>query len=181
MKRVQGRLIWARVLPSRPSYIPVGRPRGAKAEGLRYEKRLASWMPDAVHGPWFEYCDSQGIHVCQPDLMLDWQAKHNFVVLIEVKYGWVPEAQEKLDALYKPVVLKALGVEVVSVVACRRLEPTIPRNVTICQSLDEAIDKAKDGSAVLWHWLGSGRVKRGPRLRPLRVRTCDLTTEEIGL
>ena len=37
----------------RPATIPIGRPRGVKALGVRYEKSLAEAIPFATRGQWW--------------------------------------------------------------------------------------------------------------------------------
>ena len=52
----------ARALAGRPLSIPKGRPRGAKADGIRYEKLLAKALAPLgfEHGRWFEFVDANG-------------------------------------------------------------------------------------------------------------------------
>lgn len=86
----------------RPSSIPVGRPRGAKAVGIRYEKALGKALgPSWEHGQWFSFRDINGQGYCQTDFLL---ILPNLAIILECKYSWVKTAYEQIEFLYTPVV-----------------------------------------------------------------------------
>jgi hypothetical protein len=75
-------LIWGVPLGARPDCIPVSRPRGAKALGVKYEKALAGALPGWKHGQWFQFKDINGYGYCQVDLMIELEA---CVIVLEAK------------------------------------------------------------------------------------------------
>ena len=62
MTREVRNLRQVRVLTERPECIPQGRPRGAKALGVRYENAIAASVAfaPAKHGVWIEFDDAAG-------------------------------------------------------------------------------------------------------------------------
>lgn len=161
MHRVISGLKWARALDTRPAGIPVGRPRGAKRHGVKYERDFAKALPEAVHGQWFEFWDANGYGVCQPDLML---RVGDSIVILECKYTWVPGAYWQVEKLYKPVVEAAGGLRAYGVTVCKNLTPEAPKSTP---SLEEAIRRAMlgRGESVL-HWLAGPPWTDSPS-RPL--------------
>ena len=147
-------LEWARQC-ARPQCIPVGRPRGAKAQGLRYERLLASRLPLAKHGQWFEFTDGRlGHGYCQPDFLL---MLPEVTVILECKYTWTVDGHLQIERLYKPVVAEALGKPAVGIVVCKRLEAEM-RGVSIVGDLKMAISLAVAGHRPVFHWLGKATV-----------------------
>lgn len=144
-------LIWAKAC-SRPSCIPKSRPRGKKAAGLRYERDLAKAVPGAIHGQWFEFTDSAGHGWCQPDLFFE---SHSAIWVLEAKYTWTEAGHRQIDRLYKPVLEKALDKPCFGMVVAKVL--TSAMTVTsICRGLEEAMESARAGEKVCFHWLGVG-------------------------
>jgi hypothetical protein len=149
-------LRWARTLDEKPNFLPVGRPRGAKAEGLRYERALAKGLGAKFRwGLWWEYRDAGGIRYCQTDFF--GKAKE-WVILLESKLTWTVDAEEQLHELYIPVVAMALKVprsQVLPIVVCKYLTRSASRPV--CDTLKEAIHAAMEINAPfcpVWHHLG---------------------------
>jgi hypothetical protein len=136
----------------RPACIPKGKPRGAKAAGLRYERALAKALPPGwLHGQWFEFWDANGHGYCQPDFIL---VEPGRVLVLEAKYTWVLEAHAQLMQLYAPVLRAVFKRPVIGVVVCKRLVPGARAAYT---TLEEAIRWPVVGGAVL-HWIGVGPV-----------------------
>jgi hypothetical protein len=105
-------ILWARPI-DRPSFIPQSRPRGAKAQGLRYERRFAEYLKPmgCIHGQWFEFeTQSDGIRYCQTDLI--YPISRWLFAVIEVKYSLVDRAYDQLLDLYGPVVEAAYATRV---------------------------------------------------------------------
>ena len=77
-------LRFVKVLRERPSCIPKGRPRGAKAAGVRYEEALAasSAFAEASHGVWLEFGDARGHGFAQVDFVF---ATDEAIVVAEAK------------------------------------------------------------------------------------------------
>ena len=84
----------------RPANIPKGRPKGAKAAGLRYEKALAAVISRAEHGQWFEFTDLNGPGHCQMDLLI---VGNKRVVILECKLTDVQTGRAQLEDLYFPI------------------------------------------------------------------------------
>jgi hypothetical protein len=140
----------------RPAFIHPSRPRGAKGEGLRYERALARGLGSKFRcGAWWEFKDDAGIGCCQTDFF--GKAKQ-WVILLESKLTWTQEAEEQLYELYVPVVAMALGVQrsqVLPIVVCKYLTRETQRPV--CFSLKEALEQSMNVSAPfcsVWHHLG---------------------------
>jgi hypothetical protein len=168
-KRVVEGLKWAREV-AKPSGIPIGRPRGTKAFGIRYEKAVGAELPTFVRGQWFEFEDANGRGFCQTDFI---RVQRDRVVVLELKHTWVEEGQEELEGLYLPVVQAAFDRKAVGIVVCRRLVPNMP-NVIISGGLDEAIRLAEgNGKATVWHCLGSA-VRSSQRRKPTKREIIDL-------
>jgi len=171
--RVVVGLKWARPC-GRPGCIPRSRPRGAKAQGVRYERALAKALPAARHGQWWEFEDRNGLGFCQTDLI--WEADGRMVVL-EVKYTWVWSGHTQLEQLYRPVVEAATGMGVSGIVVCKNLIPEIPRTVHVTGELGAALGLAKAGALCALHWLGLGP----PMGVAFRAPAVSLPADALGL
>jgi len=151
---VAGKIFWARPCPRPP--IPKTRPRGAKADGLRYEKLVAKAIPEAKHGPWYEFQDINGRGYCQPDLVV---VQREGVLVLECKLSNYFEGLQQIERLYKPVLFAAYKRPVYGIVVVKSLRSDIPARI-ICASLDGARDLLKltpTGVPVV-HWLGRFRA-----------------------
>jgi hypothetical protein len=146
---------------------PTTRSRGAKAQGLRYERAIGALLPaGAEHNPWFEFEDANGRGFCSPDFLLA-QGVGDSLAILECKYTWVPEAHTQMELLYKPVLQAVFKQPVLAVAICRNLVPAMPGNLVICSSLDQALRVAHAGQSPVWHNLASQlRPRKRPRARP---------------
>lgn len=151
-RRIVG-LKWARPLRGVPPFGPA-KPRGAKRQGLLYERALASALPTAKHGQWFEFEDANGLGLAQPDFILP---VGGALVVLEAKYSWVPEAQTQIERLYRPILEIQTAKPILGIVVVKRLVAGI--EAPICGSLREAIILAKPGVPSVLHWMD-------PRLAP---------------
>ena len=165
-KRQVNGLLWARRC-ERPACVPIGRPRGAKAAGVRYERALARAL-GGTPGQWFEFEDTFGRGYCQVDLLLE---RGEALVVVEAKYTWTREAHSELAGLYLPVVAMALGRTPIGVVACKVLVPGMPYKAS--GNLGDCIA----GRAGVFHWIGVGPR----RTRALPRRATRLSPEALGL
>lgn len=156
-RQVRG-LIWA-ALCERPKHIPIGRPRGQKAYGPRYERALERGpLCGATRGQWFAFLDLNGQGHCQTDFIIN-QADR--LVVLECKYTWVPEGQRQIDQLYRPVLEKVFHKPVIGVVVCNRVVPQV--DGLVFGDLDGAIRYAASGKDAIWHYAmacGPGPFKR---------------------
>lgn len=150
-------LKWAKALSARPSYIPKSRPRGAKALGLRYERRLAE-ASGGIAGQWWEFEDANGPGCCQTDVIVD---LGDAVLVLEAKLSWVSEGHTQINKLYRPVVDAALNRPVLGIVVVKNLTPGAPRAFG-CYT--DAIASAREGCCPVLHWLGVAALR--PRLAP---------------
>lgn len=141
------RVEWAKTC-SRPQCIPVSRPRGAKAQGLRYERLLARAWPQATHGQWWSYATGGCQKFCQTDLLL---VGPKAALIVEVKLSWTPRARQSLDEVYIPVVSTALERPTFGFTATQHLRKGM--SGVVLSDLDEALEAALRGWNVIWHWL----------------------------
>lgn len=151
MSRVVRGLYYAERLAQRPSFIPKGRPRGAAAAGLRYEKAFGRAIgPLATRGCWFTFKDSGGDGWCEVDFLIEMTS---CVAILECKYTWTPAAYAQTELLYRPVVELALKKPVLTVQVCKRLVPDASRATRITGNLGNALILARSGALVTLHWL----------------------------
>ena len=161
VRKIEGKLISVRVLPERPGCIPLSRPRGSKAAGLRYERELVKGLKVAKHGLWIEWEDSAGKHFCQPDIICKFK---NQVAVLECKYTWTREGHEQLG-LYVPLVERLVGQKVKGIVVCKKLLSSMPR-VQVFGDLESCL--GVEGSQAVWHYIGGV-----PRVRSFKGGRID--------
>ena len=169
----------ARALDERPSCIPLSKPKGAKAAGLRFERALHKSLPSSIHGQWFEFEDQDGFGYCQTDLLIQiprWKGdEYGLWVVIEAKYTLVPGAHSKLSSLYIPVVQAAFGVQACGVVVVKNLDPRYRRGriYTDIQAAAEA--SWMTGYPTLIQW--SGQALMHPARSAVYRREASGTSE----
>jgi len=137
-----------------PASAPFGRPRGRgiRARGLAYQRALERQLPNALHGPWYEFRDANGRGLCQPDLV----ARHGEgLVVLEAKLTNVHEALEQLQELYIPVLQRCYRMPVRGVIVVRHATHIREAGLKLCTSLAEAL-AYDDGGIPAVHWLGKG-------------------------
>lgn len=130
----------ATICPTPPQFaIRAGTRKGAKADGLRYERKvqalLSALSPHYLVGPWILYVVEGRPLWCQPDgLHFDFSA--GIVTIVEVKLRHTPEAQRQLRGVYEPVIRRLFprpswGVRLVEV--CKWFDPdtTFPEPFTL--------------------------------------------------
>lgn len=158
--RVVKGLKWARLTPDGPFSAGIKRPRGAKREGLRYEKQIAqAFGPTAKHGQWITFEDKNGLGWAQPDLLFP---KGNELFVLEAKYTWVPEAHTQIGQLYLPL-LEAVfeSSKIFGIVMVKSLRPEAKRHF-ICSTMERAMEIARlSGECPVMQWLGTGPLWAG--------------------
>lgn len=88
---------------------------GARALGIRYEKRVHAWLLQLypkhyLANPWFRFVDEWGTRWCQPDgLLID--PVQGVITIIEVKHSHTGQAWWKLQKLYLQVVRATFGAD----------------------------------------------------------------------
>ena len=135
-REVQG-LTFVRVLRERPECIPHGRPRGAKAAGVRYEEALAASpsFATASHGVWLEFGDARGHGYAQVDFLF---VADELIAVGEAKLTWTPAAYSQLRKLYFPLLQRYSPKPVGGFIVCHNLTRETPRNEVTCD-LSEAL------------------------------------------
>lgn len=128
---------------------PKSRPRGAKAQGLRYERALSKALPSAKHNLWFEFWDKNGRGFCSPDFLLEFP---QFLVVLEAKYTDTDAGREQIEHLYRPILAKLYAKPIRGVLVCRNL---LRSSRNIYHDLNSAIASAEFCIPTL-HWLGKG-------------------------
>lgn len=155
VRKIEG-LLWAREI-QRPASIPLGRPRGAKAAGLRYQRLVEQALPEGAKGCWFEFEDKRGRGVCETDHIIRWGRA---LVVLEVKHSWTLEGHQQLEWLYLPILQHIIAQSrsearrVVGVQVTKKLKLKMPQEIVLAASLEEAIGMALSGHRSVWHWLG---------------------------
>lgn len=164
--RVIAGLKWARRLRARPECIPIGRPRGVKALGMRFqrafERALEAEFPShgVEIGPWFHYADASGMHYCQPDALLYDIASDRYVIC-EVKLSDFALGARQIAELYAPVVSCALGPLPAGIVVTKNLASRasdLPIFDDFRGAYAHALGLAANEPFPLFHWLGKGRI-----------------------
>jgi hypothetical protein len=127
LRAVRGSLRYVRLLAEPPSFIRREKLFGARAEGVRYEKkvreklrRLVAERPelDLALAQWIEFQDDEGRKWAEVDAFVQNRQSRN-AICFEVKLRHTPSAWFQLWKLYVPLLQHALsgfrweGVEVV--------------------------------------------------------------------
>lgn len=124
----------------------VRRPRGSKAAGLRYERKVRDELLrrkyDFAYGPWIHFRDRNGTGAAQPDFVVYVDSEKWF--LLESKLTQTPTAFSQLFRLYIPL-LQFLHPEVtiIPVQVCKVLRGMQP--------VVEDFTEATPGDT--WHWI----------------------------
>jgi hypothetical protein len=126
MTREVRNLQFVRVLRERPECIPHGRPRGAKAAGVRYEEALAASpsFATASHGVWLEFGDARGHGFAQVDFLF---TADDLIVVAEAKLTWTPAAYPQLRKLYFPLLARFTSRSVGGLIVCQNLTHETPK------------------------------------------------------
>ena len=170
MKRVVVGLKWVREVEGRPKAIPVGRPRGVKAFGPRYEKAIEAELPTWDRGRWFEFEDANGHGWCQPDFV---KIERGRVIVLELKHTWTEDGQIELNKLYLPVLRTLYGLPTFGIVVAKRLVAHMSQ-VNVTGDLNHAIRLVEGHGPVVWHALGS-TIRGSRKKRPAKSSLVDLT------
>lgn len=103
-RKVTG-LKWAR-LKDKPASLSVGRKRGAKGQGLKYEARAISHLTalfppgDLRYHLWIEYLDDNGLSWAEPEAVV---IRPTELILFEVKLTGCQYGLEQMRDLYAPL------------------------------------------------------------------------------
>jgi len=163
-------ILWARPI-ERPHFIPQSRPHGAKAAGLRYERKFAEFLKPygCIHGQWFEFEDRSGVRYCQTDIIFP--VSRRLFAVIEVKYTLVDRAYDQLLDLYGPVVEAAYATPVGLVTVYKNSRGPTGQAISFVDIPMAAQYSVDTGHVALLHWMG----------QPVAPRPNDRTASIISL
>lgn len=104
--RLVGKVDWAHFCP-KPDFIKPHRHTGARAQGVRYEKKVHEYLlgrfPYAyLPAPWLNFYTLGSPRWCQPDGMLI-RPIEGRITVVEVKYQHTSDAWWQLVHIYRPV------------------------------------------------------------------------------
>lgn len=134
------------VMPAKNPW-PAARQRGARALGLRFERKMAQALPQATHNPWFIFEDNNGPGYCSPDLIFE---AAGVLWCAECKLTDWAEADFQLARLYLPVLRHIWRGPVRSLVVVKFLTPLTPAPRRVA-TLDEALSGADASEPpILW-------------------------------
>lgn len=131
------RLRWAKRCACPPFAKPPEKPpKGAKARGLLYERRIVERLrehyaeAEVIHGPWIQYLDSRGKFYCQPDVVIIPNDTTKPIIVVEIKLTYKPEAATKVTKLYSRLIsLLYPGRLIVPMQICRRRTARTPKGL----------------------------------------------------
>lgn len=93
-----------------PPFIKPKKVRGAKYQGIRYEKKVQAHLLEKydehyIDSPWIVYWkkDSGRKYWCQPDGLLIFPEEAK-IIICEIKYSHTLKAKQQLFGLYLPVI-----------------------------------------------------------------------------
>lgn len=128
--------------------------KGRKAEGLRYERKVLSFLteryPQFLGSLPFTYWDHLGKHICIPDGIL---LGETFPVVFEVKLSHTLKAYWELSLLYRPVVSMALGRPVRVAEITQSYDPSMPIpsvNHKPFSSVEDFLSSGVNEGVILW-------------------------------
>lgn len=147
VRRVKGLV---RAAKCEPLFVKQYVRKGLPAKGISYERQLASFLPHATHGQWFEYHDFNGRGYCQTDMYF---RSHGSLFILEAKLSDVEHARDQLDYLYLPVVGEALRARPLGIIVTRYVTK-VPSHMKVCFTLEEAMSLASRKHFPIWHWRG---------------------------
>ena len=142
--RVIHNLKWAR--PAENPWPGIKRPRGLKAQGLRFQRTIGKVLPFADDGPWFEFCDANGPGYCQPDFVF---SRRGELFVVECKLTHRPESELQATQLYRPVLEFVYKTPVKCIVAAKSLSH---KSIgPVCCTLALAVLTANPKVTPIWH------------------------------
>lgn len=131
-RRIEG---LAEVTLAQNPWGKVGKQKGAKALGLRFERAVAKSLPGALHGQWFRFVDNNGPGFCSPDILFTIGPT---LWVVECKLTDWSEADAQLNHLYRPVLRALWGPEIRSVIVAKFLTP-LTQKERLVASWEEAL------------------------------------------
>lgn len=164
----------------------VPRARGARAQGLRFERSLGKTLPGAVQGQWLRFIDNAGPGHCCPDWLF---VARGTLYVVECKLTDWDQAQEQLYGLYVPVLRLLWSGPVQGITAAKHLSPATRRDA-IVTTWDDAMQRDNSvlhvfrtlvppkvpispprllaAASVLQRYHTEGAIPVGPQVSPLQ-------------
>ena len=175
-RQIEG-LVRARI-SERPLGLPVSRLRGAKREGMVFERSLEGQLPSgARNGQWWEFWDRNGLGYCQTDWVIEAQQS---VLLLECKLGQHWEAWQQIEGLYGPVLAMATGKRVFGVQVCKFLrKDRASDHERLVHTLEDALEACRAGARPVLHWSGLAPLRRNPPVSHMGVAGARGTVAAI--
>lgn len=109
---------------------------GAKGRGLRFERTVAKFLPQALHGQWFKFLDNNGPGYCSPDILF--QGPEGELFLVECKLTDWALADKQMEELYLPILKRLFFGEIRQIVVAKYLTPWTERS-RVVGSWEEAL------------------------------------------
>ena len=127
--------------------------RGATAEGLRYESRVAALARSlglrVKHGQWFRFRDAGGVGYCQPDVLALSSAEgHHRLLVIEAKLTQTREGEAQLSRLYVPLMARLYQVPIIPILIFRNILWEAERQLG---ALEDALRLPVRSGSAPWH------------------------------
>jgi hypothetical protein len=103
-RRIAPPIRWAQ--RTSPHGGQAAQPGTPKFLGLALERRVADRLPEAIHGQWFKFKDTNGVGYCQPDFILFRGAEDGTreILVLECKHTYHTYAFGQLHHLYVPII-----------------------------------------------------------------------------
>ena len=104
-----GDLAWVKPLPYKPSFIKRRKPKGRKAQGVRYEKRAHEHFNELfgdryINSQWFQFKEPDTkARYCEIDGLLI-RPKQGTIIILEMKYNHTSDAWWQTRRLYEPII-----------------------------------------------------------------------------
>ena len=152
-----GNVTTSRLSNTPPAFLSTRKATGARAAGLRYERKVQDYLLDKfaeryLPAPWFIFTSDNGPRWCQPDgILIDIEAGRLWV--IEVKHSITDRAWWWLNELYVPVVRKAFGkdwiIATTTVVKWFDCKVVLPERPVMCKEVTQS--KPGDNAITIWN------------------------------
>lgn len=150
------------------------RPRGTKAQGLRFESNVGKSLPGALHHQWFRFVDNAGPGYCCPDYLM---VVRNVLWIVECKLTDWNEAEAQMRDLYAPVLRMLWDGDLACVTVAKHLSPLTRRDFVV-PTWDDALERP---GAIL-HAFDKLRAPRVQISRPvLRDRVSIFEPTEMAM
>jgi hypothetical protein len=142
-----GNVTDSRLSNTPPPFLSTRKATGARAAGLRYERRVHENLLELhaeqyLPAPWFIFRSDNGPRWCQPDGILI-NINTGYLIVIEIKHSITDRAWWWLNELYVPVVRKAFGPNwrIATSTVVKWFDPAVllPEKAVMCREVTHAL------------------------------------------